>query len=361
MELFVIGRRLPLKLNIIGVVYNTKRAVIFSFLNIKTNLQNMVMKMILKRNIASDGNMNRERIDTPLILPISRITDENPYVKTFWFDFALQSEPGQFVMLWIPGVDQKPFSIGYDTGDSFGLTIFAVGPLSKRLFELKAGDRVGITGPYGKPFSVLPNTHYITVAGGYGAGPLGVLAERLASVNSTVDFCVGARSADLLLFEERISKLPHVKVHVSTNDGSKGQRGFVTEMLEELLLGYGFPSSDEEGTGAVDEARSTSPNLSLSKERKGHGIRPSVLVATCGPEMMEKRVLDICNQYNVPCEISIERYIKCGFGVCGQCCVDDSGIAMCTNGPVVSREVANSITEFGKYHRDKSGTRVNYE
>lgn len=269
------------------------------------------------------------RIDTPLILPIIRITDENPHVKTFWFDFSLQSEPGQFVMLWIPGVDQKPFSIGYDMGNSFGLTIFAVGPLSKKLFELKAADRVGITGPYGKPFSVLPNTHYITVAGGYGAGPLGVLAERLASVNSTVDFCVGARSADLLLFEERMAKLPHVKVHVSTNDGSKGVKGYVTEFLEQIL---GTPNSE---------------------------LR--TMVATCGPELMEKRVLDFCNQYDVPCEISIERYIKCGYAICGQCCVDDSGIPMCTDGPVVSREVANSISEFGKYHRDKSGTRVNYE
>lgn len=289
-----------------------------------------------------------ERTDTPLILPIIKIVDENPHVKTFWFDFALNSEPGQFVMLWIPGVDQKPFSIGYDTGDSFGLTIFAVGSLSSRLFEMKAEDRVGITGPYGKPFSVLPNTHYITVAGGYGAGPLGVLAERLGQVNSTVDFCVGARSADLLLFEERMAKLAHVKVHVSTNDGSKGQMGFVTDILEKLLLGHGFPSS-------------TSPDLSLSKERNETQMRSSLLVATCGPEMMEKRVLDICNQYNVYCEISVERYMKCGFGICGQCCVDDSGIPMCTDGPVVSREVANSITEFGKYHRDKSGTRVDYK
>lgn len=274
--------------------------------------------------------MRIESGDTPIMLPITRIVDENPHVKTFWFDFALQSEPGQFVMLWIPGVDQKPFSIGYDEGNRFGLTIFAVGGLSKRLFEMKVGDRVGITGPYGKPFSVLPNTHYITVAGGYGAGPLGVLAEKLANVNSTVDFCVGARSADLLLFEERMSKLSHVKVHVATNDGSKGHVGFVTEILEELL------------------------KIKRSEDQK-------ILVATCGPELMEKRVLDICNQYSVNCEISIERYMKCGFGICGQCCVDDSGIPMCTDGPVVSREVANSITEFGKYHRDKSGTRVNYE
>ena len=299
------------------------------------------------------------RIDAPLILPITRITDENPHVKTFWFDFVLQSEPGQFVMLWIPGVDQKPFSVGYDEGGRFGLTIFAVGPLSKRLFELKAGDRVGITGPYGKSFSVLPNTHYITVAGGYGAGPLGVLAERLASVNSTVDFCVGARSADLLLFEERMSKLPHVKVRVSTNDGGRGVQGYVTDLLESILNPGGVKDLSEGVPHGITQT-GVVPQVDASKDPSSQTPRDGILVATCGPELMEKRVLDICNQYNVPCEISIERYMKCGFGVCGQCCVDDSGITMCMKGPVVSREVANIITEFGKYHRDKSGTKINY-
>ncbi len=177
----------------------------------------------------------KKRNDNPILLPITKIVDENPHVKTFWFDYDLKSEPGQFVMLWIPGLDQKPFSIAYDTGEKFGLSVFAVGPLSKKLFELREGDRVGISGPYGKPFSVQKNKHYITIAGGYGAGPLGLLAEKLQNTNSTVDFCVGARTKNLLLFEERVSKLPHVKVHVSTDDGTKGHKGYVTEMVRELL------------------------------------------------------------------------------------------------------------------------------
>ena len=57
-------------------------------------------------------------------------------------------------------------------------------------------------------------------------------------------------------------------------------------------------------------------------------------------------------------EISIERYMKCGIGICGQCAVDDIGICMCTDGPVVKKELANKIKEFGYYHRDKSGTKI---
>jgi dihydroorotate dehydrogenase electron transfer subunit len=267
-------------------------------------------------------------MDTPLLLPIAKITDENSSVKTFWFDYNLQCEPGQFVMVWIPGVDQKPFSIAYDDGKKFGLSIFAVGPLSSNLFSMKPGDKVGITGPYGKPFSIKPDTHYITVGGGYGAGPLGILVERMAEHNCTVDFLVGARNKDLLLFVDRVKDLPYVNVQISTDDGSAGHHGYVTDLLKKTLT-----------------------NQQTNK---------LIHVSTCGPELMEKKVLDICNQYEVDCELSIERYMKCGYSICGQCCVDDSGITMCVDGPVVDRETANQIKEFGKYHRDKSGTKKTY-
>ncbi len=264
----------------------------------------------------------------PILLPITRIDQENPYVKTFWFDYPLSSDPGQFVMLWVPGVDQKPFSIAYDDGTAFGLTIFAVGPLSQKLFTMKVGERVGITGPFGNSFSLIDNTHYITVAGGYGAGPLGLLAERLTGKHCTVDFLVGARSEDLLLFEERVSVLPYVMVSVSTDDGSKGHTGYVTEILDRKL------------SELSDKTR--------------------VLVATCGPELMEKAVYDLCERYDVACEISVERYMKCGFAICGQCCVDDTGIPLCTQGPVLTGDTVSSISEFGNYHRNKSGKKEYY-
>jgi len=257
-------------------------------------------------------------MDNPIILKISAITQENPHVKTFWFDYELPSKPGQFVMLWLPGVDQKPISIAYDTGECFGLSIFAVGPMTQQLFALKRGDKLGITGPYGNPFSVRENTRYIMVAGGYGAGPLGLLTERLAGKQSPVDFCVGARSRDLLLFEERIEKIPYATVHVSTNDGSKGHKGYVTEILEKLLSDK-YPSPPFGDTDTTQK----------------------ILVCTCGPEMMEKAVLNLCTKYNVDCQISVERYMKCGFNICGQCCVDPLGIPMCSVGPVIDRETAN--------------------
>ncbi len=263
--------------------------------------------------------------NNPQFIPISKIVNEAQDIKTFYFEHALNSKPGQFVMLWVPEYDQKPFSIAYDDGKSFGLAIFKRGPATSKLFEMRVGDKVGIEGPFGTSFSIKPNAHYIMIAGGYGAAPLGFLAESLQSQqNITIDFCVGARNKDLVLFKDRISKIPNTKLHIATDDGSEGHAGFITDILPEII--------------------------SVNQNKKS-----ALICVTCGPELMEKKVLDICNEKNIDCEISIERYMKCGVGICGQCAVDPIGICMCKGGPVVKRELANKITEFGKYHRDKSG------
>lgn len=265
---------------------------------------------------------------TPVFFPIIKIDDENENVKTFHIQGNLKAEPGQFVMLWLPGIDQKPFSISGCSDNEFALTIFKRGPLTEKLFTLGIGDKVGITGPFGTSFSLKPNTNYYMVAGGYGAAPLFFLSQKLQPLNSHIDFFLGARSDKHLLFLDKIKSLQNITLHLATDDGSVGEKGFVTEQLENKLI---------------------------SAENK-----TDILVCTCGPELMEKRVLDLSNKYDVDAQISIERYMKCGIGVCGQCCVDPIGLCMCTNGPVVGKFIANQITEFGKYHRDKSGAKIFY-
>lgn len=265
------------------------------------------------------------RFDVPKYLSVAAIADETPQVKTFFFNFSLGSKPGQFVMLWLPGVDQKPFSVSYDDGQRFGLTIFKRGPMTEKLFGLKLGARLGVSGPYGRGFSLKDRTRYLMVAGGYGAAPLAFLAEEAVKLEGVaIDFLMGAKSRDHLLFEERLSRIKNLTLHIATEDGSKGYRGLITDRLPNLIR--------------ADSCQK--------------------LVVTCGPELMEKKVLDICNEYNVDGEFSLERYLKCGFGVCGQCAVDDLGLCLCAEGPVVSRETVNQIKEFGKYHRDKAGGKI---
>jgi len=260
-------------------------------------------------------------------LPIKKIIIETPMIKTFCFEHKLKSRAGQFIMLWIPGVGQKPFSVGYDNDKEFHLTVFQRGHVTAKLFALQVGDNVGIAGPYGTTFTAKNNANYIMVAGGYGVAPLRFLAERVSLLtNTTIDFCLGSRNQESLILEKNLQKIVRLRLHIATNNGSKGYHGNVTDLLPSLI----------ESVHNVKDKR-------------------KIMVAVCGPELMEKKVLDICNRYQTQCEISIERYIKCGVGICGQCAVDGLGICLCQEGPVVSRRVANKVTEFGRYARDNRG------
>ena len=266
--------------------------------------------------------MKKKRIDSPVMIAIKSITQETKNVRTFTFEYALASKPGQFVMLWIPGIDQKPFSIGSDTENEFQLTIFERGNATQALFKMKEGDKVGISGPYGTEYQYEKETELITVGGGYGAAPLAFLTDNAIADDHTVHFLVGAQDADNILFEHRM-KTAGANVHISTDDGSLEHKGYITEVLKDLL-----------------EEKKDAKNLK---------------VYTCGPELMQKAVAKIAKEYRIPAEISIERYMKCGFGVCGICCVDDEGFPVCIEGPVISGKKGLAIAEFGVCHRDKTG------
>lgn len=260
--------------------------------------------------------------DIPKVIPIKKIIIETPHVKTFVFQHHLGSKPGQFVNMWLARLDEKPMSIAYDNGKEFWITMFAVGIFSKAMHKLKTGDLVGIRGPYGTHFSCKKKQHLVMMAGGYGAAPLYYLTLEAGLQGCTVDFVIGARSREHLLYIARIKKLKHVRLHVATDDGGVGLKGYNTLILEKLIAD------------------------------KSHVID---CVYGCGPEPMLKRISDLCHQNKVAAQLSIERYMKCGFGVCGQCCVDPNGERMCKEGPVVDNNLARKITEFGKYHRDALG------
>lgn len=296
-----------------------------------------------------------KNLDTrPKVLPIKKILKETPTIWTFVFDakirsavrggevWILGSKPGQFVMMWIPGVDEKPFSIAYDDGKEFWLTIANVGPATNELFKKKAGDLVGIRGPFGNPFTFKKGDHLALLAGGYGAAPLYNVAVNASKIGCKVEFIAGARNKSLLLYEARVKKLGKSKgekgngrggritYHACTNDGSKGHKGFNTEVLEEFL-------------------------------RKDAGKKgPINKIFACGPEIMMKKGAKLALKYKRESQVSIERYMKCGFGVCGQCCIDDSGARACKDGPVFDGKIALKFKEFGVYHRDSIGQKVKW-
>lgn len=254
-------------------------------------------------------------------------------VRTYTFDGSLGAKPGQFVMVWLPGVDENPMSVAYDDGANTKITFFAVGDMSEALAKCKVGDLVGLRGPFGTSYEWKPGDHIVLVAGGYGAAPMYFIAESTVGHGCTLEVVVGARSKEHLLYIEEFKKLPHVELHIATNDGSVGTKGFNTEILETILASC-----------PVDK-----------KNRKDPNCYPVDQVFACGPELMLKRVSEIANQHGVPAQLSMERYMKCGFGLCGNCVIDPMGIRMCVEGPVVKNEVLLKLPEFGAYHRDDLG------
>jgi len=260
------------------------------------------------------------KTELPIILEIKKISNDAEGIKTFYFDHTLNSKPGQFVMLWLPGVDEIPISVSVDTGDTFALTIFSRGEASDAICGLKEGDKIGIRGPYGTMFNYSEGDNLVLVGGGYGAAPLRYLAYEASKKNCQVDFMMAAKTKTKLLFVNELRAMKNVTLHIATSDGSEGVKGHINETFEKFI-----------------------------KENKVDKIM------TCGPELLMKAVGEIGDKAGIQTQISVERYMKCGFGVCGQCVMDPLGIRTCVSGPVMNSKVLNMLEEFGKYHRDAEG------
>lgn len=270
----------------------------------------------------------------PRTYRIVEIKQETEQVRSFTFDGSLGAKPGQFVMVWLPGYDEVPMSVAFDDGAHTRITFFAVGDLTNKLAESKVGDLVGLRGPFGTHYEWSAGDHIVLVAGGYGAAPMYFVAREAVKHGCTLEAIVGARGKEHLLYLEELEGLEHVSLHVSTDDGSVGHKGYNTEVLDQLLTAAAEPDAEDP---------------------------PIDKVFACGPEMMLLSTLKVANKHKVPCQLSLERYMKCGYGLCGNCVVDPLGIRMCTEGPVVKGEVCSQLTdEFGKYHRDAVGRKHDF-
>lgn len=255
-------------------------------------------------------------MDRPDVVRIRETVQETPSIKTFILDKKVANAlPGQFVMAWVPGVDEKPISISYF--NPLGLTVQKRGPATERMHSMKEGDLLGVRGPYGKGFS-LEARRALIVGGGCGVAPLGLLAETLDARGAEVTTVIGARTASELLFVKRAEKLG--ETIVTTDDGTSGRKGFVTNVVEELL-----------------------------KSKKYDKIY------ACGPERMLARLVPICE--GTPFEASMERHMKCGIGICGSCATDPSGLRVCRDGPVFDSGTLRKLGEFGNYRRGPTGAK----
>jgi dihydroorotate dehydrogenase electron transfer subunit len=261
----------------------------------------------------------------PRSVKIVEVIEETRAIKTFVLDAALpNAKPGQFVMLWLPNVDEKPLSIA--APDPLTLTVARVGPFSMALHDCSVGDYVGWRGPFGRPFQLHPDRPAAIVGGGYGGAPLHFLATQALTNGMSVDQIVvalGARRQDQLIFVDRYSAL-ELEPIIATDDGSVGYRGYVTDALVNYLKSRPF-------------------------------AQPPVIYG-CGPEGMLVALYHIARERGFGAQLSVERYMKCGFGICGQCAMD--GLLVCLDGPVLTLDQLDAVQDFGRFHRSTTGRRL---
>jgi dihydroorotate dehydrogenase electron transfer subunit len=263
----------------------------------------------------------------PTIVTIEKVIDETPTVRTLVFSDKIMSTvlPGQFAMVWIPGVNELPMSIM--TSKEFGKAAFTVrkhGPASTGLFNIKVGEQIGIRGPYGNSFDIKEGK-LLLVGGGTGLVPM---MRLLTFVKPTDDvtLLIGAKSKDEVFFESLANGILENNTHkviVSTDDGSYGEKGFVTDLVEKLVNDTHFDA-----------------------------------VYVCGPEIMMYKTVQSANTKGIFVQASLERMMKCGVGICGSCCVGED--LVCRDGTIFDGPHLSQNKEFGRFHRNKAGILENY-
>ncbi len=260
------------------------------------------------------------------IRTIEKIVDETPTVRTLVFSDELFSEvlPGQFAMVWVPGINELPMSVMItEERGKAAFTVRKRGVSSTAMYDLRPGQQIGVRGPYGNSFDIR-NGRILLVGGGTGLVPLMRLAKF--AKNNDVTMLMGSTTKDEVFFEGLANRILAKNKHtviITTEDGSYGQKGFVTDVLEKLVDGQKFDA-----------------------------------IYTCGPEIMMYKVVKLANTKKIFVQASLERMMKCGIGICGSCCMDDA--LVCRDGTIFDGEFLSHSREFGHTHRSKSGILENY-
>ncbi|MCH5301824.1 MAG: dihydroorotate dehydrogenase electron transfer subunit [Prevotella sp.] len=225
-----------------------------------------------------------------------KLTDEQPLPDML---------PGQFVEVRVDGSPttflRRPISINFvdKEQNELWLLVAAVGDGTRRLAQLQPGDLLNCVLPLGNGFTMPSKAgeHFLLVGGGVGVAPLLYMGAQMHRLGCEPTFLLGARTGKDLLMLDEFKKYGHVCV--TTEDGSEGEKGFVT-------------------------------NHSLLQ--KQHFER----IATCGPTPMMKAVARYARQANTECEVSLENLMACGLGAC-LCCVEKTSmgnVCVCKEGPV---------------------------
>ncbi len=214
-----------------------------------------------------------------------------------------EMQPGQFVQVEVPNSKstylRRPISINYVdyANNQLWLLVRKAGEGTSSLMKLAENDVVNLMLPLGNGFTIFPGETMLLIGGGVGVAPLLYLGKKAKEAGANVKFLLGARTENDLLELEKFEAVGDV--FVSTENGGKGEKGFVTQ---HSVLNSG----------------------SFSR------------IACCGPMPMMKAVAKIAKDKSIECEVSLENVMACGLGAC-LCCVEDTvegNVCVCKEGPV---------------------------
>lgn len=257
------------------------------------------------------------------IMRISSTVKETPDITTLYLEPKIEANPGQYLMVWIPGVDEIPMSLS-SIKDKTSISVRIVGDATKALAKLNQGDRIGVRGPLGNGYRI-EGVKPLIIGGGSGIASLVPLAEKMETIGLNPTFLIGARNSDQLLFKDRLSKLIGKRLKIATDDGSEGYHGYVTNLATTMISEMNYDS-----------------------------------IYICGPELMVVKVFEAAECMNLKIQVSMERLCKCAVGLCGSCAVGPYRV--CKDGPIFDIEMLMVIKdEFGKLRMDASGRVIKIE
>ena len=220
----------------------------------------------------------------------------------------IATQPGQFVQVAVTAAHDpylnRPFSVHDWRDGELTLLYRLVGRGTAILAARQPGESVTVVGPLGRGFPMGREHSAIIVAGGIGAAPLLFLLRRLQAAGKETAFLYGAQTAAALVLREQFQALATTYAE-STDDGSRGRQGQVTELLQEVLL------------------------------------KQKADIYACGPEPMLRAVAKLAAAYQCRCYLSLEARLACGVGACLGCVVparDGSYLRVCVDGPVFAAE-----------------------
>ena len=228
---------------------------------------------------------------------VTRFEIEAPFI-------ARKRKPGNFVMIRLDDHGERiPLTLA-DSDPVTGtitLIVQAIGKTTKQLCSMKAGDAIlDVVGPLGTPTPIEDHGTVVCVGGGVGTAELYPIARALKEAGNTVLSIVGARSQELVVLEEEMKAISD-RLYITTDDGSYGRKGFVTDQLKELL-------DTVQGIGAV---------------------------FAIGPLPMMRAVSNLTKPYHVHTLVSLNTVMVDGTGMCGGCRVTVNGTMKfaCVDGP----------------------------